>query len=80
VAIAPPVEPCVVKPASSFTHTDERHTRPWSHAPPCVHAHPSAPNAQLVAVVEEQAIHEKDSASALKTPIQIRLFLILSSS
>jgi len=62
--IVPPVEPCVVVgPASIFTQTAEMHESPGSHAPPEVHAQPSAPNAQLVAVVEEQAVHKKESAA-----------------
>ena len=78
--IVPPVEPCVVVgPASIFMQTAEMHESPGSHAPPEVHAQPSAPNAQLVAVVEEHAVHKKESAAAAKIATQIRLPLIVSS-
>ena len=69
----------VVGPASIFTQTAEMHESPGSHAPPEVHAQPSAPNAQLVAVVEEQAVHKKESAAAANVATKIRLPLIVSS-
>jgi hypothetical protein len=82
VELAPADPPAVdvLLPASTFTHRPDKHVRPLSQAPPAVHAHPSAPNAQSVAVVEdEQATQRKLMAIAVK-PARKTYFPCIASS
>jgi hypothetical protein len=79
VAVDPAVPPLVDVVVGALTQRPDKHVSPLSQAPPDVHAHPSAPNAQSVVVDDEQATHEKAMAVAAKVPSKTCLPYIASS-
>jgi hypothetical protein len=79
VAVDPAVPPLVDVVVAAFTQRPCEHVSPLSHAPPDVHAHPSAPKAQSVADEDEQATHENAMAIAAKVPSKTCLPYIASS-
>jgi hypothetical protein len=68
-----PADPC------GFTQRDERHTRPWSHAPPFVHAQVSCPIVHELELVEEHAVIQAKPADNASNPAPTKCVLLMGT-